>query len=49
MLLRELPCILSGGTEGVLSPHYVVFARSGRPEAWGTRPAAPVRSASAPR
>ncbi|CAN7515073.1 ring-opening amidohydrolase [Variovorax paradoxus] len=30
-LLRELPCILSGGTEGVLSPHYVVFARSGRP------------------
>lgn len=32
-LLRELPCILSGGTEGVLSPHYVVFARSGRPAA----------------
>ncbi|KLN54927.1 ring-opening amidohydrolase [Variovorax paradoxus] len=32
-LLRELPCILSGGTEGVLSPHYVVFARSGRPTA----------------
>jgi len=31
-LLRELPCILSGGTEGVLSPHYVVFARSGRPD-----------------
>ncbi len=30
-LLRELPCVLSGGTEGVLSPHYVVFARSGRP------------------
>jgi cyanuric acid amidohydrolase len=27
-LQRELPCILSGGTEGVLSPHYVVFARS---------------------
>lgn len=26
-LLRELPCILSGGTEGVLSPHYLVFAR----------------------
>jgi cyanuric acid amidohydrolase len=26
-LARELPCILSGGTEGVLSPHYVVFAR----------------------
>ncbi|MGJ7492928.1 ring-opening amidohydrolase [Variovorax sp. ZT4R33] len=32
-LLRELPCILSGGTEGVLSPHYVVFSRSGRPDA----------------
>jgi len=30
-LLREVPCILSGGTEGVLSPHYVVFVRSGRP------------------
>jgi cyanuric acid amidohydrolase len=29
-LLRELPCVLSGGTEGVLSPHYVVFARQGR-------------------
>ncbi|MBT2334121.1 ring-opening amidohydrolase [Variovorax paradoxus] len=32
-LLRELPCILSGGTEGVLSPHYVVFTRTGRPAA----------------
>jgi cyanuric acid amidohydrolase len=32
-LLRELPCVLSGGTEGVLSPHYVVFARHGRLEA----------------
>jgi cyanuric acid amidohydrolase len=26
-LLRTVPCILSGGTEGVLSPHYVVFSR----------------------
>jgi cyanuric acid amidohydrolase len=26
-LWRELPCVLSGGTEGVLSPHYVVFSR----------------------
>jgi cyanuric acid amidohydrolase len=26
-LLRSIPCILSGGTEGVLSPHYVVFCR----------------------
>ena len=27
-LLGELPCVLSGGTEGVLSPHYSVFVRS---------------------
>jgi cyanuric acid amidohydrolase len=27
LLLRTIPCILSGGTEGVLSPHYVVFCR----------------------
>jgi cyanuric acid amidohydrolase len=26
-LLRTIPCVLSGGTEGVLSPHYVVFSR----------------------
>ena len=26
-LLATVPCILSGGTEGVLSPHYVVFSR----------------------
>jgi cyanuric acid amidohydrolase len=26
-LLRTIPCILSGGTEGVLSPHFVVFSR----------------------
>lgn len=25
--LRRVPCVLSGGTEGVLSPHYVVFSR----------------------
>jgi cyanuric acid amidohydrolase len=24
-LLHEIPCVLSGGTEGVLSPHYSVF------------------------
>ena len=24
-LIREIPCVLSGGTEGVMSPHYVVF------------------------
>jgi cyanuric acid amidohydrolase len=27
-LAKRIPCVLSGGTEGVLSPHYVVFARS---------------------
>jgi cyanuric acid amidohydrolase len=26
-LLHTIPCVLSGGTEGVLSPHYVVFCR----------------------
>lgn len=24
-IARRIPCVLSGGTEGVLSPHYVVF------------------------
>jgi cyanuric acid amidohydrolase len=28
-LLRRIPCVLSGGTEGVLSPHYVVLSRAG--------------------
>lgn len=32
-LWRELPCVLSGGTEGVLSPHYVVFSRRAVPGA----------------
>lgn len=27
-IVKTIPCILSGGTEGVLSPHYLVFARS---------------------
>lgn len=27
-LAARIPCILSGGTEGVLSPHYVVFCRA---------------------
>jgi cyanuric acid amidohydrolase len=30
-LIRRIPCILSGGTEGVLSPHYVVLCRGGEP------------------
>src|ERR1700676_2313649 len=24
-LIHEIPCVLSGGTEGVMSPHYSVF------------------------
>ena len=27
-LQRQIPCVLSGGTEGVLSPHYVVLCRT---------------------
>ena len=30
--------VMSGGTEGVLSPHITVFARSGRPEGVGENP-----------
>lgn len=35
-VIARIPCILSGGTEGVLTPHYTVFARSpalARPDA----------------
>jgi cyanuric acid amidohydrolase len=28
-VLARVPCVLSGGTEGVLSPHYLVFSVSG--------------------
>src|ERR1700720_3622169 len=27
-LIREIPCVLSGGTEGIMSPHYSVFGVS---------------------
>src|SRR3984893_18877751 len=27
-LIKEIPCVLSGGTEGVMSPHYSVFCIS---------------------
>ncbi len=27
-LIHEIPCVLSGGTEGVMSPHYSVFCVS---------------------
>ena len=39
-LLRQIPCVLSGGTEGVLSPHYVVLSRT------GVAPAVPLDSAA---
>src|ERR1700748_264372 len=32
-LIREIPCVLSGGTEGVMSPHYSVFCISDDPKA----------------
>ena len=32
-LIREIPCVLSGGTEGVMSPHYSVFCISDDPAA----------------
>jgi cyanuric acid amidohydrolase len=33
-LIREIPCVLSGGTEGVMSPHYNVFCiRESGPDA----------------
>src|SRR3546814_21180169 len=35
-ILDSVPCVLSGGTEGVLSPHYLVLAR----EAVATAPVA---------
>jgi cyanuric acid amidohydrolase len=31
VLIKRIPCVLSGGTEGVLSPHYVVLCRAGLP------------------
>jgi cyanuric acid amidohydrolase len=37
-LAARIPCVLSGGTEGVLSPHYVVFSREpGDPTGAGPR------------
>src|SRR4051812_24956339 len=32
-LAGRIPCVLSGGCEGVLSPHYLVFSRTGEPSA----------------
>jgi cyanuric acid amidohydrolase len=32
-VIKRIPCVLSGGTEGVLSPHYVVLTRAGPAQA----------------
>src|SRR3546814_11872059 len=41
-IVDSVPCVISGGTEGVLSPHYLVFAReavAAAPVAGQMRPA----------
>ena len=38
-LAGRIPCVLSGGCEGVLSPHYLVFTRTGEPAATSAKPA----------
>jgi hypothetical protein len=48
-ILERVPCVLSGGTEGVLSPHYLVLERrqsSGRAAVHRLQPANGWRSAS---
>ena len=47
-LVRELPCILSGGTEGVLSPHYSVFVRRPAPPDAAPGPALAIGRAFSP-
>ncbi len=47
--LARLPCVLSGGTEGVLSPHYLVFARTAGPAlSAGAEPALAIGVAMSP-
>jgi cyanuric acid amidohydrolase len=41
-ILESIPCVLSGGTEGVLSPHYLVFSRQGDDQTAGP-PSSPGR------
>ena len=48
-LIREIPCVLSGGTEGVMSPHYSVFCISDVDDKRGMAPALAIGAAfSAP-
>jgi cyanuric acid amidohydrolase len=39
-LIKEIPCVLSSGTEGVMSPHYSVFCVSDEPTATRQYPSA---------
>lgn len=44
MLAQRIPCVLSGGTEGVLSPHYTVLCRTSS-EACSTAPSLAIGTA----
>jgi cyanuric acid amidohydrolase len=44
VLMKRIPCVLSGGTEGVLSPHYVVLSTTGVARAAPANTAASSRS-----
>ena len=44
-LIREIPCVLSGGTEGVMSPHYSVFCIRDGEATPGPRPALAIGTA----
>ncbi|WP_407176168.1 ring-opening amidohydrolase [Bradyrhizobium sp. STM 3562] len=45
-LIREIPCVLSGGTEGVMSPHYSVFcSREAKPALRSARSALAIGTA----
>jgi cyanuric acid amidohydrolase len=44
-LIREIPCVLSGGTEGVMSPHYSVFSIGEHEATAGQAPALAIGTA----
>jgi len=47
-LIKHIPCVLSGGTEGVLSPHYLVFCRTDVDERSDAAPALAIGTAISP-
>ncbi|WP_205648455.1 ring-opening amidohydrolase [Acuticoccus kandeliae] len=47
-LTARIPCVLSGGTEGVLSPHYLVLSRRADAAAPGGAPALAIGTAFSP-